>query len=196
MKLKLLFLTLIVVLLCGCNRTETNYLDLGYSIVFELKDVTSAFENINVTDEKTYDFESNYSSANYALNCEIVHKNNTISTYDELLNLFDGICVQEYSQKMLDEKGLINCNNKIYYAYVDILLDFYSYDKSNIVSYDINENIVIYNCEAYRTDEEGNIIDTLCYTFSIKKENDVWKIYDCDYDGYCNYKLLCNTLSE
>lgn len=196
MKLKLLFLTVVIFLLCGCNKTELDYLSLGYSIVSELKDVTSALENINVTDEKIYDFESNFSSATYALNCEVVYHNNTISTYDELLSFLEKICVQEYSQKMLDEKGLINCNNKIYYAYVDMLLDFYNYDKSNIISYDVKEDIVTYNCEAYSTDEEGNIIDTLYYTFSIKKENDIWKISDCDYDGYCNYKLLCSTLSE
>ena len=78
----------------------------------------------------------------------------------------------------------------------DLRKELSNYDKSNIISYDVKEDIVTYNCEAYSTDEEGNIIDTLYYTFSIKKENDIWKIFDCDYDGYCNYKLLCSTLSE
>ena len=198
MKLKYLISGLAVMLLAGCSSKSADYISIGYDCVLELKEKTEMLSNEMMLDkdQKIEDFECKYPCSGYAFKSSFNVNDKVISNYDELVEWFSQTCSVEYTQKVFDEIALIDFNNEIYYTPVDMLLDMYDYDSSRIVSYTVDDNTVTYTCEASGYDGGGNPKEILTYDFSLINDNGNWKFADCSYDGYCNYRLLCDTLTE
>lgn len=198
MKTKYIILILAVMLLGGCSVKPVDYISVGYDSVSALKAKTEILstEMIIDKDNKIEDFECKYPCVKYAFRCSFKEDGKVISDYNELTKWFSQTCTEEYAQRIFDEIALINYNNEIYYTAVDMLLDLYDYDSSKIVSYETDGDTVTYTCEASGSDGGGEPMELLTYTFSLVNDNGNWKFADCSYNGFCNYRLLCDTLTE
>lgn len=175
------------------NAADYNYMIEGLNAVAAFKEKIVCLDNMNyVENSEKIEVMSLFSdipqiSGQYTVN--------GIADYNELVKFMTEACTEDYARKLFDEKGFINHDGKIYHCSVDMLLDFYAYDESKIVSYEVNGNSVTYFCEANGTYDGGEPLDVLEYAFSVDFSGENPIISDCSYDGYCNYWLLCYTLS-